>query len=152
MVPTARTASLRDRLRGPWRVVVVEASMLPAIAPGDWLLVDPTIRRWPRPGSIAVFREPEAETLSIKRVAAGPGASVPFAGGFLHLGADEAWLLSDADEATAAAAGFGGPIDSRRYGPVSVDLLVGRAWFRYGPPGRVGPIPPAEGSEGSEGP
>ena len=32
-----------------------------------------------------------------------------------------------------AAAGFGEPIDSRRYGPVPLDGLVGRVWFRYGP-------------------
>jgi signal peptidase I len=131
-------------------VVVVEASMLPAVAPGDWLLVDPTLRRWPGPGSIVVFREPDGETLSIKRVAAGPGESVAFAGGYLHLGPDEAWLLSDADEATASAAGFGGPIDSRRYGPVSVELLIGRAWFRYGPLRRFGPIRPAPGTEASQ--
>ena len=29
------------------------------------------------------------------------------------------------------AAGLGEPVDSRRYGPVPVELLVGRAWFRY---------------------
>ena len=27
---------------GPWRVAVEETSMLPALEPGDWLLVDPT--------------------------------------------------------------------------------------------------------------
>ena len=31
------------------------------------------------------------------------------------------------------AAGLGEPVDSRRYGPVPVELLVGRAWFRYAP-------------------
>ena len=134
----SRTATLRERLRGPWRIAVAEASMLPAIHPGDWLLVDPSVSRWPRRGAIVVFREPETETLSIKRVAGRPGERIPFEGGYLHLGLDEAWLLSDADEATTAAAGFGAPLDSRRYGPVPVDLLVGRAWFRYGPLGRFG--------------
>ena len=42
----ARAASLHTRLRGPWRVAVAEASMAPAIESGDWLLVDPTTRRW----------------------------------------------------------------------------------------------------------
>ena len=51
-----RSAGLR-RIRGPWRVAVVEASMAPAIEPGDWLLVDPTSVRWPRRGSVVVFRE-----------------------------------------------------------------------------------------------
>lgn len=110
--------------------------MVPAIAPGDWVLVDPTVRRWPRRGSVVLFRDPEDEGLSIKRVAGGPGDVVPFADGFLHLADDEAWLLADATPDEAAAAGFGAPIDSLRFGPVTVGALLGRIWFRYGPPGR----------------
>ncbi|MFH0751571.1 MAG: S26 family signal peptidase, partial [Chloroflexota bacterium] len=45
------------------------------------------------------------------------------------LGPREAWLLGDAPA---------GSIDSRRYGPLDADALVARAWFRYGPPGRIG--------------
>ncbi len=115
--------------------------MRPAIEPGDWLLVDPTTDRWPRRGSVVVFREPEGGALAIKRVAAGPGDRVPFAEGYLDLADDEAWLLSDATTEQAAEAGFGEPVDSRRYGPVPLDLLVGRAWFRYAPFGRIGRIP-----------
>jgi signal peptidase I len=115
--------------------------MLPAIAPGDWLLVDPTVGRWPRPGAIVVFREPETGDLAIKRVVGRNGARIPFAGGFLILGPGEAWLEADASTEIAAEAGFGAPIDSNRFGPVSLDLLVGRAWFRYGPPGRIGRLP-----------
>ncbi len=114
--------------------------MQPAIRPGDWLLVDPTVTRWPRRGSVVVFREPDGGQLAVKRVAAGPGDRVPFADGFLELAEDEAWLLSDASAAEATAAGFGEPIDSRRYGPVPLDLLVGRAWFRYWPWRRIGPV------------
>ena len=55
--------------------------MRPAIEPGDWLLVDPTVTRWPRRGSVVVFREPDGEALAVKRVAAGPGDRVPFADG-----------------------------------------------------------------------
>jgi hypothetical protein len=114
--------------------------MLPAIAPGDWLLIDPTVRRWPSRGSVVVFQPPDADELSIKRVAAGPNDVIQFGGGYLRLGADEAWLLSDADAATTAAAGFGAPRDSRHYGPVPLELLVGRAWFRYAPLRRLGLI------------
>lgn len=135
-----RTASLTERIRGPWRVNVAEGSMLPAIAPGDWLLVDPTTRRWPRPGSVVLFREPDTGELALKRVAGRAGARIPFAGGYLVLGPDEAWLEADAPPRVAEAAGFGAPIDSHRFGPVTVELLVGRAWFRYGPPGRIGRI------------
>lgn len=114
--------------------------MLPSIVPGDWLLVDPTLSRWPRRGSVVVIREPDSGELAIKRVAARPGDRVPFADGYLILAEDEAWLLSDADEQVTRAAGFGPPIDSRTYGPVPVAQLVGRAWFRYAPLGRLGRI------------
>jgi signal peptidase I len=117
--------------------------MLPSIAEGDWLLVDPTTTRWPRRGTVVVFREPDGGELAVKRVAAGPGDRVPFADGILELAEDEAWLLSDGTDDEAAAAGFGEPIDSRRYGPVPVELLVARAWFRYAPLRKIGPIPRA---------
>ncbi|MBF6605283.1 MAG: hypothetical protein IVW53_06830 [Chloroflexi bacterium] len=128
------------RLRGPWRVAVVEGSMRPGIEPGDWLLTDPTVRRWPRHGSIVVVREPGTELLALKRVAAGPGevvADVPVTDPdtgderlvTIRLSPDEAWLLGDADDAS---------IDSRRYGPVALDRLVARAWFRYAPVRRIG--------------
>lgn len=114
--------------------------MRPTIEPGDWLLVDPTTARWPRRGAIVVFREPDSELLAIKRVGARPGDRVELDQGHLRLGRDEAWLLSDAPDAELLAAGAGRPIDSRRYGPVPVEALVGRVWFRYGPLARVGLI------------
>jgi hypothetical protein len=136
-----RRAPLKERVRGPWRVAVIERSMTPAIEPGDWLLVDPTIARWPRRGSIVVFREPDSGLLAIKRVAARPGDRVELDAGHLVLGPDEAWLLSDAPLGALLDEGAGAPIDSRRYGPVTIDDLVGRAWFRYGPLGRLGRLP-----------
>jgi signal peptidase I len=121
-------------------VAVEEASMEPAVASGDWLLVDPTTARWPRRGCLVAFLGPDDGQLSIKRVAAGPGDRVPYADGYLILGDDEAWLLADATSLVTAAQGYGDPIDSRRFGPVPVELLVGRAWFRYWPFGRIGLI------------
>ncbi len=137
----ARPGGLGSRLAGPWRVAVADGSMRPAIEPGDWLLVDPTTVRWPRRGSIVVFREPGSGMLAIKRVAARPGDWIPFAGGRLQMGEDEAWLLSDAPDAVLEAAGFGPAVDSRRYGPVPVEALVGRAWFRYWPGGSIWRLP-----------
>jgi len=130
------------RVRGPWRVAVSESSMRPAIEPGDWLLLDPTTHRWPRRGAVVVIREPDSDVLAIKRVAAGPGERVALDEGHLVLGPDEAWLLSDAADAELIAAGLGRPVDSRRYGPVPLDCLVGRAWFRYAPLHRIGRIRP----------
>ena len=121
----------RSALGGLWRVAVAEESMAPALRPGDWLVLDPTLRRWPRRGSVVVFREPDSGILAIKRVAAGPGDRVRLSAGLLHLRRDEAWLLGD-NRAIS--------LDSRRYGPVPLDSLAGRAWFRYGPLKRIGPI------------
>jgi signal peptidase I len=114
--------------------------MLPAIQPGDWLLVWPLARRWPKPGGIVIFREPDSGELAVKRIAAGPGAQVRFANGFLTLAPDEAWLTADASPGQTGRAGFGPPVDSNRFGPVPLPLLVGRVLFRYGPPGRTGRI------------
>jgi signal peptidase I len=102
--------------------------MVPALEPGDWLLADPTVRRWPRRGSIVVFREPGSDLLAVKRVSAGPGDEIETERGPYRLDPDEAWLLGDA----------AGSHDSRHYGPVGLDRLVARAWFRYGPPRRIG--------------
>ncbi len=115
--------------------------MTPSISSGDWLLVDPTVARWPRRGKIVVFREPGSGVLAIKRVAGRPGDWIPFAGAWLRLADDEAWLLSDADPSALAAAGHRRAVDSRAYGPVPVAALVGRAWFRYWPPRRMGRLP-----------
>lgn len=121
------------RFRGPWRVTVVERSMQPTLEPGDWLLVDPTIRRWPRRGAVVVVRAPGGEMLLVKRVAARPGDVVRAATGPIRLGPDEAWLLGDNRD-------VGGAVDSRTFGAVPVSRLVARAWFRYGPLRRLGRI------------
>lgn len=115
--------------------------MRPAIRDGDWILVDPSVARWPRRGSVVVFRAPDSDLLAIKRVAARPGDWVLFADGWLQLGEDEAWLMGDATDAELEATGAGQAVDSRRYGPVPVEALVGRAWFRYWPRGRIGRLP-----------
>ena len=123
------TAAWQEARHGTWRVAVAEDSMAPALAPGDWLLLDPTTDRWPRRGSIVVFSEPGTDILAIKRVAARPGDRVRISAGILHLGPDQAWLLGDNGALS---------IDSRRYGPVPLEALIGRAWFRYGPWRRIG--------------
>jgi signal peptidase I len=135
-------------MKGPWRVAVTEASMLPAIEPGDWLLVNPLVSSWPPVGSVVIFREPDSGELAVKRVAAGPGSSVRFAAGYLTLAADEAWLTADASPGQTGRAGYGPPVDSNRFGPVPRSLLVGRVLFRYGPLRRFGRISSPDGSTG----
>ena len=84
-----------------------------------------------------------AGIVSIDDVGAWKPARAPYAETLRRAGAEphEAWLVADADPPTAAMAGFGPPIDSSRFGPVPLSLLVGRAWFRYGPVRRIGMLP-----------
>ncbi len=138
---TRRRRGASGRLPGPWRVAVADGSMLPSVNPGDWLLIDPTTVHWPRRGAVVVFHEPGADLLAIKRVAGRPGDWVRFADAWLQLREDEAWLMGDATDEALAAAGHGTPIDSRRFGPVPIERLVGRAWFRYWPLRRTGRLP-----------
>jgi signal peptidase I len=105
--------------------------MSPAILPGDFLLLDPTVRTWPRRGTVVVIHEPGSDVLAIKRVAARPGDHVRTPAGLVHLDADEAWLRGDALDRS---------VDSRTYGPVTADSLVARAWLRYWPAGRIGRV------------
>jgi signal peptidase I len=110
--------------------------MSPALRPGDWLLIDPTIRRWPRRGSVVVVRQPGTGMLVVKRLTAGPGDVVLAGTDYVKLG-EQAWLLGD---------GGGHSVDSRHYGPVELDALVGRVWFRFWPLRRIGTIPRRQAS------
>jgi signal peptidase I len=112
------------------RVEVLERSMEPALLPGDRLLVDRRAyrRRAPRPGEIVVLRDPEGGTgYWIKRVGVPPA---PLGEGLL-------WVVGDRAELSR---------DSRQIGPVRLEALVGRAWYRYAPAARAGALvgdPPA---------
>ena len=90
------------------RVKVAEHSMLPALRPGDWLLVRRTRRI--RAGQIVIARHPgRPDLLLVKR------AARRVDGGW--------WLASDNPDA--------GAVDSRRFGPVPAALVEGRVLVRY---------------------
>ncbi|MGP8074104.1 MAG: S26 family signal peptidase [Thermoplasmata archaeon] len=124
------TGTLRRKWRSR-RVVVEDESMLPALRPGDRLLVDPTYYRGRRParGDVVVLRDPERPgRLLVKRVGATEGepdpSGAPVPSGTLYLIGD--------DPARSR--------DSRSFGPVPLNGLVGRVWFRYAPGDRRGPV------------
>lgn len=129
---------LRRRLRSR-RVVVRDVSMRPSLAPGDRLWVERTpidsgrLRR----GAIVVVRDPEDRRRRlIKRVVGLPGDPLgprPVPGDDGRVPPGHVFLLSDAPDQGR---------DSRRFGAVPLELVVGEAWFRYAPPDRRGPLGP----------
>jgi nickel-type superoxide dismutase maturation protease len=111
------------------RVEVAGESMLPGLAPGDRLLVLRHPRwRW-RAGQLAALRDPRDgrdAALLVKRVVRVSPSGVEVRG----------------DNPSAST-------DSRTFGPVSPNLLVGPVLYRYWPAeraGRLGGAPAAEES------
>lgn len=99
----------------PCLVVVAGESMAPALRPGDRLLVLRS-RRPPRPGQVVALRDPrQRRRVLVKRV-----ASV------------------DTGRITVLGDNAGQSTDSRDFGPVQAEALLGRAVYRYAPPDRAG--------------
>lgn len=94
-------------MRLPWlRVEVRGLSMVPALAPGEWVVVRRDVA--PRPGAVMVVRQ--AGRLVVKRV--------------VRVGDDGVWVEGDNADASD---------DSRTYGPVDREDVVGEARWVYGP-------------------
>ena len=94
-----------------FRIAVVEPSMVPALYPGDWLLVLRTNRI--RPGQLVIAINPQTpDMLVVKRAT--------------HLADDDTWWL-DSDNP------YAGAVDSHRFGPVPAALITGRVVVRYWP-------------------
>jgi signal peptidase I len=118
-------------------VVVRDESMLPTLRPGDRLLVDLRAYRGrsPRPGEIVVVTDPtdRARWLVKRATAVGPasvgGGGTP--GGPNDLPAGWLWVQGDAEDASR---------DSRRFGPLPPESLVGRVYRCYAPPERRRPL------------
>lgn len=93
------------------RFIVEGESMAPSVSPSERVVV---IRAayWfgkPKAGDLVVLRDPRnPERLLIKRIDAAHGNSFEVAG-------------DNVDAST----------DSRTFGPVPADLILGKVWFRY---------------------
>jgi signal peptidase I len=99
--------------------------MLPALSPGDRLLVDPAAYRaaGPRLGDVVVLHDPEErDRLLVKRVGTAPDGTGR---------SETVYVVGDAP---------GRSRDSRTFGSVPRGAIVGRAWFRYLPVDRRGRI------------
>ena len=99
-----------ERFAGPWRIAVVEGSMLPAIESGDWLLVDPTVGRWPRRGrpSCSASPSPGCSRSSGSRPGPATGCRSPTAGCSLATTRRGSWATP-----TTSASGGGLPAAGR---------------------------------------
>lgn len=103
------------------RVEVTGGSMAPSLLEGDRLLV--VAVAWhpvPEPGDVIAVPDPRTPgRLLVKRV-----VGVDRSRGTVE-------VRGDAPHAST---------DSRTFGPVPLASVVGRAVYRYGPPGRTGPL------------
>lgn len=91
--------------------------MEPAFRSGDRVLVNRLAYRWrpPRAGEVVVLRDPQRDGhVLLKRVAAAPGGDAAAASGIYVLG----------DNAAQSR-------DSRAFGVVAVERILGRAWLKY---------------------
>jgi signal peptidase I len=125
--------------------------MEPVLAAGEYVLVSRLAYVLGRParGDLVVLRHPrQPDVTLIKRVVALPGDRVRIEGGAVlvngeplrdgvgpsasaeeprewHLGPEEYFVLGHREASS---------LDSRRFGPVPRDCLVGRPWFCVWPP------------------
>lgn len=115
-------------LRRVHRFEVVGASMLPALQPGDRVLVWRGAR--PRWGDVVAVRDPRVpERMMLKRVAAAPGGRAAGPGGEILIAGTGYIVLGD---------NAGSTTDSTNFGPVAPKDIKGRAFYRYAPASRRG--------------
>ncbi|MBN1934392.1 MAG: signal peptidase I [Anaerolineae bacterium] len=146
--------SIRVLLRNFW---IDGSSMEPNLHHGQYLLVA-RFSYWfqkPQRGQVIVFRSPISQERDlIKRVIGLPGEMVvvrggqvlidgqpldepyanptPYNGGPWQLDENQVFVLGDNRSAS---------MDSHNWGPLTLDRIIGKAWFCYWPPNLWGSIP-----------
>ena len=118
--PLAIALALGFAARAAVRIYAVpSASMAPTLQAGDHIIVT-TYRSTPQRGDVVVFRAPSSgNELMVKRIAGMPGDAVEAGGGrIVVVPAGCVFVIGDnrADS-----------FDSRNWGPLPRDLIVGRA-------------------------
>jgi len=106
----------------------------------------------PRRGDIVVIDLPEQSDMLIKRVIGLPGETIEVRSGQVHIDGEpleEPWMLKPGGggygpETISPLHVFvlgdnrGASNDSRNFGPVAIEDIVGHAWFSYWPPEYMG--------------
>jgi len=140
-------------------------SMFPTLHSGEYLLTNKFTYQFeePRPGDIVVFKAPIHEEYDyIKRIIAVPGDRVKIIDGKFYVNGyilDESHYLSSSvatngqrflqegmevivppNSYFVAGDNRSNSSDSRDFGPIAEDKIVGKAWFRYWPPSAFGLI------------
>lgn len=107
-------ALVAARLR-PFRIEIAGDSMRPTLEPGEWCVATRTVRI--RVGDVVVVRRPDRDI--VKRITRGPGDE--------GCGFGE-WFVEGDNPAAST--------DSRHFGPVRRDAVIGRVRYVYWPADR----------------
>jgi signal peptidase I len=135
-------------------MVVQGPSMQPNLHYNQRVIVEKLTYRFihgPRRGDVVVVEVADEEEPLIKRVVALSGETVEVRSGQVFVDGellDEPWVVNQGGPYYAATLvpplhvfilgdNRGSSRDSRAFGPVSVDRIVGRAWLVYWPPDQV---------------
>lgn len=133
------------------RARIVGGSMEPTLSDSDRVLVSRAAywRASPRRDDIVLARLSGWDVGMVKRVVAVPGDTVWVSGDAQRIEVSPtstgesqglggtAWALDD-DEFFLVGDNRGDSLDSRSLGPAHRREIMGRVWYRYGPPGRAG--------------
>jgi signal peptidase I len=149
---------------------VPTGSMTPAVSAGDYVIMEGMtfLARKPRYGDVVVYKSDRvgsltAGSLYIKRVAGVPGDRVSISDGKLFINHEHVSLSNSVGEIVYYQPQMDTPqpktgvlvpdncyfllgdnsinsLDSRYFGPVSRDRIIGRIFFCYWPPRRVGAV------------
>ena len=134
---------------------VLGQSMEPNLHSAQRVVVEKVTYRFfhgPRRGDIVVIDLTEQKDLLIKRVVGLPGETIEVRGGEVYIEGErieELWTVNSGGGGYGPQTipplhifvmgdNRGASNDSRNFGPVHVDHVMGRAWFSYWPPEHVG--------------
>lgn len=115
--------------------IVSGASMEPTFETGDYLIIDELSYQFQNPekGDVIVFRYPlNPSKFFIKRVEGLPGETIEYDGKEIALGKDEYFVTGDNKPNSS---------DSRIWGPVKENLIIGRAIVRLWPVAKLDLLP-----------